>query len=186
MRSNWGEIGWWPKFDIAAEADRPESEVVMPRIFIAALLVGALVLSGAMTSGASADQVYHTERLDFSLTAAGAAAGHPELRSGQVVNIHPNGPVNGALERYMISGARPNTDYDVVLEAFLGGCGGDPLFSMTTTTLRTNGSGTARSDASFSAEDLAPLSGGTFGVQWTLTAAGIDAYQTPCTTVTID
>lgn len=158
----------------------------MPRIIIAALFVGALSLIGAFTSGASADQVYHTERLDFALTAAGAAAGHPQLRSGQVVNIHPDGPVNGALERYMISGAKPNTGYDVGLEAFLGGCEGPLVLTMTTASLQTGGNGTAVGNASFSAEDLAPFSGLTVGVQWTLSSAGVDAYQTACTTVIID
>ena len=46
-----------------------------------------------------ADQAYHSERLDLSVTEDGVAAGHPELQRGQVVNIHPNGPVNGAHER---------------------------------------------------------------------------------------
>lgn len=158
----------------------------MPRIFIAALF-GALVLAGAYVSVVFADQVYHTERLEFALTAAGATDSHPELRHGDVVNIHPNGPVNGALERYMINGAKPDTSYDVVLDVFSGGCGGGPLFTVTTTTLQTNGAGNAHGQGFFAPEDLAPLSGATVGAQWTLRAAdGVDAYQTPCTIVNID
>ena len=38
------------------------------------------------------------------------------LRSGQVVDIHANGPQIGALERYEINGARANTSYEVKLE----------------------------------------------------------------------
>lgn len=54
-----------------------------------------------------ADQSYYTERLPLL-----AVADHP-LRNGMVVNIHPNGPVNGALEEYVLNGAKPNTEYGV-------------------------------------------------------------------------
>jgi hypothetical protein len=64
--------------------------------------VGVFAMILTVSTTVVADQVYHSERLPFALTDAGLLAGHPELRSGQVVNIHPNGPVNGALERYMI------------------------------------------------------------------------------------
>ena len=157
----------------------------MPRIFIVALL-GALALTGALVSTIVADQAYHTERLDFERTAAGAAAGHPELRHGNVVNIHPNGPVNGALERYIVNGALSDTDYDVLLEAFAGGCGGELALTMTTTTLETSRAGNAQGDGFFAAADLEPLSGATLGAQWTLRADGVDAYQTACTIVVID
>lgn len=154
-------------------------------MFVAAL-VGVLILAGAYVSAVFADQVYHTERLEFALTAAGVTDSHPELRHGDVVNIHPNGPVNGALERYMINRAKPDTSYDVVVDVLSGGCDGGPLFTLTTTTLQTNGAGNAHGQGFFAAEDLAPLSGATLGVQWTLRADGVDAYQTPCTIVNID
>ena len=86
----------------------------------------------------------------------------------------------------MINGAKGNTDYDVVLEAFGGGCGGETILTMTTTTLEANARGNAHGSGFFSAADLEPLSGATVGAQWTLQANGVDAYQTPCTTVTID
>ena len=156
------------------------------RMISIVLLVGALAILGALAPVVLADQVYHSERLPFSLTGDGAAAGHPALRSGHVINIHPNGPVNGALERYMVNGASPNTDYDVVLEAFGGGCGGGSLFVLTTTTLETNQKGNAHGQGFFSPADLAPLSGATVGAQWTLVAGGVGAYQTACTTVVID
>ncbi len=90
------------------------------------VFVGAFALLLTLSTSVVADQVYHSERLPFTLTDAGAFVGHPELRSGQVVNIHPNGPVNGALERYMINGAKPNTSYQVVLQVFNStSCDGD-------------------------------------------------------------
>jgi hypothetical protein len=148
--------------------------------------IAASILALTAATAALADQVYHSERLNFELTADGDAAGHPELRAGHVVNIHPNGPVNGALERYMITGAMPHTGYDAVLEAFGGGCGGDSLFAMVTATLDTNARGAAHADLTLTPSDLAPLSGATVGAQWTLQAGGLDVYQTACTTVVID
>jgi hypothetical protein len=148
--------------------------------------IAASILALTAATAALADQAYHSERLDFELTADGDAAGHPELRAGHVVNIHPNGPVNGALERYMVTGAMPSASYDVVLEAFGGGCGGDSLFAMVTATLHTNANGAAHADLTLTPPDLAPLSGATVGAQWTLHAGGVDAYQTSCTTVVID
>ena len=87
------------------------------RQIISLVLVGTLALL-MPTSIIFADQVFHSERLPLFLTQDGADAGHPQLRSGHVVDIHPNGPVNGAHERYMVNGAKPNHNYQVVLRIF--------------------------------------------------------------------
>ncbi len=147
-----------------------------------ALLLGALLLPA---SPAAADRVYHSERLPFFLTAAGATDGHPELRSGHVVNIHPNGPVVGALERYMVSGASPNTDYEVLLKLFFDQCG-TSFFEAVTATMTTNGNGVAHEGASFTPADLVGLSGLTVQVHWKLVDGSVEAYTTDCTTVEID
>src|SRR5574341_1042473 len=107
--------------------------------------VGAVALLLTLSTTVVADQVYHSERLPLALTDAGVFVGHPELRSGQVVNIHPNGPVNGALERYMINGALPNTGYQVVLQVFTSSiCGGVPALLIPTAILETNAQGNAQ------------------------------------------
>jgi hypothetical protein len=80
---------------------------------LACCLVVALAIVLVLGLPASADQSYHTSCLTLSLTAEGAGAGHPVLRNGFVANIHPNGPVNGAIEEYHLSGAMPNTEYSV-------------------------------------------------------------------------
>jgi hypothetical protein len=159
----------------------------MKRRFILTL-VGALVLSLLQVPRTIADQVYHSERLDFRLTDEGDAAGHPELRSGHVVNIHPNGPVNGALERYMINGAAANANYQVVILAFTElDCVGDPTLEIPTALLETNAQGNAHGKAKFSRADLDPFSGATVGVYWTLEDEdGVVAYRTDCTVVSID
>jgi hypothetical protein len=159
----------------------------MKRRFILTL-VGTLVLSLLQVPLAIADRVYHSERLDFWLTAEGEAAGHPELRSGHVVNIHPNGPVNGALERYMINGAAANANYQVVILAFADlGCAGDPTLAIPTALLETNSQGNAHGRGRFSRAELDPFSGAVIGVYWTLEDEnGEVAYQTDCTVVSID
>jgi len=138
-----------------------------------------------------ADQTFHTQRLSFSLTEAGSLNGHPELRSGDVVDIHANGPKIGALERYMINGAKPNTSYQVVLAASPVDCGADPSIFVPTATLVTNAQGNAHGQWLFTPGDLAPLAGLTFGIRWTLVTAApgnstIIAYQTPCIVVAVD
>ncbi len=63
-----------------------------------------------------ADKSYHTERLPLTITSEGIAAGQT-LRNGMVINSHPNGPIIGAVEEYVLNGAKPNTEYSVWWEA---------------------------------------------------------------------
>lgn len=123
---------------------------------------------------AGADSVYHTERLE--LTPVG---GSGETGSGMVVNIHPNGPVVGAQERYQIKNAQPNTEYVVWL--VVGGAD-----FMPTATIETDGKGNGHAKARFSAADLAPFSGAVLPVKWVLRIGGEDAYETDTTIVTLD
>ena len=157
------------------------------RQIIILVLVGTLALVLTPPTAVSADQVFHSKRLSFSLTAAGEVAGHPEVRSAHVVDIHPNGPVNGAFERYLINGAASETSYRVILQVFNGGCEGEFLFPLQTTTLTTNAQGNAHGKVAFTPQDLAPFSGLVFGVQWTLVDEdGVRAYETPCIVVAVD
>ena len=119
-------------------------------------LVGVLALVLTPLTAVVADQVFHSQRLSFSLTDAGALNGHPKLRSGHVVDIHANGPQIGALERYMINGAKPNTSYQVVLDVLDGGCEGAPFGLIATDTLETKAQGNAQGQAVFTPEQLAP------------------------------
>ena len=139
---------------------------------------------------ASADQTYHSERLDLQLTQAGAAEGHPALRSGQVVNIHPNGAINGAIERYMINGAKMNTRYHVEILVFDSAdkqCLGDPIFFVPTATMTTNAQGSAHGQGHFSRADLVPFKGAVLPVNWSLLDdKNVSAYESRCTVVTVD
>lgn len=151
------------------------------------ILMIPVILALLVTTSVLADQAYHSERLDLTLTELGEGAGHTALRHGQVVNIHPNGPVNGALERYLVSGAKPNTSYTVRLDVFAPGCDGVVNLAIPIGgTLDTNGGGVGHHQGFFSMEDLIPFSGANVGVRWNLVAEDVDAYTTECTTVVID
>ena len=152
-------------------------------------LIGAAVLILLQFPVVGADQLFHSERLDFWLTDDGEAAGHPELRSGHVVDIHPNGPVNGALERYMINGAAPNSSYQVVLQVFSNvECKeGTSLPPISTTLLETNAQGNAHGQWRFSSAETAGFSGFVGGVFWTLVDEDdVVAYRTDCIKVSVD
>jgi len=157
----------------------------MPQRNILAL-VGVFALVLTPLTAVVADQTFHSQRLSFALTTFGALAGHPELRSGQVVDIHANGPQIGALERYLINGAKPTTRYQVILHLLDGGCAGDPIALVHTTTLETDAHGDAHGQVVFTAAQLAPFAGMVFGVRWTLVADDLIAYQTACIVVAVD
>jgi hypothetical protein len=149
-----------------------------------------MLLAMAVTAGpAFADQSQHTARLALSVTAAGAAAGHPELRSGQVVNTHASGPVNFAIEDYVINGAMPGTAYDVVLLLFAGSCSGPLAFPFANgAVLTTDAHGVAHGQAKITPEDVAAfgLHDTDWGITWTLVSGGVSAYTTDCSPVHID
>ena len=140
---------------------------------IAILMTIAIV---ATAGAAAADGVYHSERLSF-------VGGADLAFHGQVVNIHTNGPVNGALERYQVVSAEPSTDYEVWIQFCEDG---DFADFMQTAVLTTDSRGNGHASASFSSADLAPFSGATVTIRWVLRADTADVYATPCTTVTID
>lgn len=153
---------------------------------ILSLIAGASLVF--LAGEASADQVYHSERLPLADT---GLAGHPALRSGHVVNIHPNGPRNGALERYMVSGAAPGTTYQVVLQLQAGNCSGAPLGPFPSVLINTDAQGNGHGKLLITRDfiDDAGLAGAQLGVTWELQvggAGGPAAYTTACTNVAID
>lgn len=95
-----------------------------------------------------------------------------------------------SLERYMINGAKPDTDYQVILSVSLTGCTGQQNVLVPTALLVTNAQGNAHGDFTFTPADVpaAGLHAGlTLGITWTLVSDGIIAYQTPsCTNVPLD
>lgn len=146
----------------------------MKRLFHTTLVVAmTMVLSGPV----AADGAYRTERLPLH---GGTDPGF----HGHVVNIHANGPVVGALERYQVVSAEPNSSYEVWIQ-FCAAPGFDNFIN--TAALHTDRSGNGHAQARFSAAQLDPFSGAVVSIRWSLRdAGGTDVYTTSCTVVTID
>jgi hypothetical protein len=148
------------------------------------LLLLAMTVSIAATAAASAyaDGTYHSHH--YALHPVAAAP----LRSGFVENIHPNGPNVFAHEQYVLNGARPATDYQVVLSIFPGdtSCTGAPPLVLTTATITTNSAGNGSADHVFTPSDAAGLRGMTLGAIWRIERSGTADYATDCETVQLD
>jgi hypothetical protein len=146
----------------------------MRRILV---FMATAVLAATFVGPATADRVYHTERLELS--GLGGAPG-----GGTVVNIHPNGPNVYAHEIYTLRHAVPGT-YQVSLNLFLTSlnCTG-PTAALPTATLTTNATGNGRADVKFTPEDAEGIRNMTFSISWTV--AGPATYVTACTVVTLD
>lgn len=142
-----------------------------------------LVVALATAPGASADQVFHSERIALT-----PVAGAP-LRSGFVVDIRPNGPIVYERERYVLIGAAPNTAYDVRFEGFITNpsCVGAPDFGFLDTTLQTDRFGNAEALVTLPPSAIPPDAHGlTFGGVWQVLTGGTVAYRTACVPTTLD
>jgi hypothetical protein len=131
-----------------------------------------------------ADQTFHTERIPLTST-----AGAP-LHSGFVVDIHANGPQVFALERYVLAGAAPNTEYQVNLLVFATNstCSGAP-FVAPETRLQTDTAGNGEAGIVLTPTDIPQsLHHTTISVIWQVVNFGTGAvdYQTACVVVALD
>lgn len=147
---------------------------------IVALTLVALALL-AMAPVAAADRFYHSQHI--ALEPLGASP----LRSGFVQNIHANGPNVYGHEIYHLSGAVPNTTYQVtlLLYPFDPSCSTAPV-PVPTAQLRTNGAGNGNADFVFTPGDVpSEIRNAVHGIRWTVTSAS-SAYETACSAVTLD
>ncbi len=128
------------------------------------LLTGALLSVLLLGSTVvSADQAYHTERLEFQ-----PVGGAPDLRAGHVINAHSNGPIRYAHETYMVNGARADV-------------------ALTTAVIETGGKGQGHASHVFVPADVAPFNPPvTIHAQWVLERNGTVEYQTDCTVINLD
>jgi hypothetical protein len=134
-----------------------------------------------LAPAATADRFYHSQHI--ALQPVGASP----LGSGFVQNIHANGPNVYGHEIYHLSGAVPNTTYQVtlLLYPFDPSCSAAPA-PVPTTQLRTNGVGNGNASAFFRPSDVpAEVRNATHGIRWTVTSAN-SAYDTACSTVFLD
>jgi hypothetical protein len=148
------------------------------------LLTGALLsVLWLLSTVVSADQAYHTERLEFQ-----PVGGANELRAGQVINAHSNGPIRYARETYMVNGAAANATYDVIIQVFFGGdCTGTPDVALTTAVIETGAKGQGHASHVFVPADVAPFNPPlTIHARWVLERNGTVDYQTRCTVINLD
>jgi hypothetical protein len=153
------------------------------RIAVVGTLAVCLLAAMSMAAAAPAlaDSVYPSQHI--ALMPVGGAP----LRTGFVENIHTNGPRIFALERYVLVGARPRTEYQVTIQIY-----GDPgatmsLGALPTVAFMTNGvgNGVGRFTLPLSGVDEA-LHGLTLYLVWELTGGGVVAYQTAISPVVLD
>jgi hypothetical protein len=145
-------------------------------------LAASVVVVAALAPPAAADRVYHSQHLELT-----PVDGAP-LRSGFIENIKAEGPHVYAHEIFVLNGAVERATYTVTRDFFFQDpeCAGDVVFHEEVAVLTTNRSGNARGDAFVAPQDVEGFEGG-HGVKWTLrNAAGVLAYQTGCTAVTLD
>lgn len=150
----------------------------MKKAPVVLIAVGMLLL---LPTTASADSVYRSEHIQL------VPVGTQPLRTGFVENIHVNGPEVFAIERYVLNGASPATTYDVALHLWIDpACGGGFLTDIPTARFTTNPAGNGTGSGRFAPADADGLHGATIGIVWTVSTGGQVAYQTACTSVTLD
>jgi hypothetical protein len=145
---------------------------------VTALSVLALLL---LAPNAVADQAFHTLHADLH-----SVNGAP-LQSGFVNDVHTNGVVNAAHEIYHLSGASPNTTYQVAINLFIldPTCSTAPVI-FPTAQLTTNGAGNGNARFTFPAGPPSPLTGPTHGILWQVIGPTGVAYETDCYPLVID
>jgi hypothetical protein len=146
-----------------------------------ALVVLVLAMLPLVASTAAADQFFHTTHA--ALTPIGGAP----LQSGFVNDIHTQGPVIAAQERYVLNGAKPNTTYSVTLLVSFA----DPTCTVTnlafpSTSFTTNGAGNGEAGFTFyQASPPPPPAPQQWYIRWVVSSGGVPQYQTACIPVVI-
>jgi hypothetical protein len=152
-----------------------------------ALVAGAFLicLMAAMAVAAAtpalADRAYPSQHIPL------ASVDGEQIDTEFVENIHVNGPQIFALERYVLVGASPTTEYQVTIKIY-----GDPgatmsLGALPTVAFGTNavGNGVGRFTLPLSGVDQG-LHGLTLHLVWELSVGGAVAYHSPISMVVLD
>jgi hypothetical protein len=154
------------------------------RWFPLAVVTAAAVLTSLSGTAAYADQQYPSQHYDLT-----PISGAP-LQNGFVENIHADGPIVFAHERYVLNGASPDSLYQVVLSIWTSNltCSGSPTFQLHPAELQTNATGNAEAGHTFSPQDVeqAGLLGHTVSATWQLWTSGSPSYETGCAVVPLD
>jgi hypothetical protein len=168
-----------------AAPTRPSAAAsIARRLFRLAAVSAAASLTSLSGSAAYADQQYPSQHYDLT-----PISGAP-LQSGFVENIHANGPIVFAHERYVLNGASPDSLYQVVLSIWTSNlsCSGSPALQLHPAELQTNAAGNAEAGDTFSPQEVeqAGLFGHTVSAMWQLWTGGSPSYETGCEVVPLD
>lgn len=150
---------------------------------VAAICV--LVLLAVVVSIAAADDVYPSDHIPFN------PVGDQPLKMGFVQNIHSDGPQLYAIERYVLNGASPNTEFYIKPLVYLAnaGCTEGLIPFPVENTINTNHVGNGTTLVTLPPEAAAGLAGLTINVRWQLLVGALDgpvAYETDCAVITLD
>jgi hypothetical protein len=128
-------------------------------IVFAAILIALLVIPAGTTL---ADQNFHTIKVPIYLTAEGEAAGHT-LQNGWYKRTNTEGPINYFIESYKLTGAKPNTRYELCaeMEAYPG-----LIFCWEDYYIQTNNSGNAHVQWKFTPEQVWDMVEGEESLSW--------------------
>jgi hypothetical protein len=153
------------------------------KLVAAAMLV--TVILTVMVSVVAADGVYHSDHIAFN------PVGDQPLQSGFVQNIHSNGPQLYAVERYVLNGASPNTEYYIQPLVYLADedCTNEQVPFPVENTITTNNVGNGTSLVTLPPEAAAGLAGFTINVRWQLLLGSPDGpvqYETDCAVIILD
>ena len=148
------------------------------------VFTAALALLAVSAGSVTADAVYHTDQIP--LQPVGGASG-----SGTVVNIHPNGAIVFASERYLLRSAEANATYQVwlIIDAAELDCPFTDLPILMAAGVSTNsvGNATTPADFYFTPEGVPPcLRNQSFPIHWEVTLDGQLTHQTEVIPVTLD
>ncbi len=147
-----------------------------------ALLIAVVVCAMLVVAlPAMADSVYHSQHI--ALKPVGCAP----LHKGFVENIHANGPTIFALERYVLVGAKPRTQFQVTLVLRFAP-DQEPFAALGTTKFWTNGVGNGVGHVTLAPSAAEGLHGMTIYIVWELSSAktGKVMYHSGLETVTLD
>jgi hypothetical protein len=165
----------------AAPARQSAAASIARRRFRLAVVAAAAVLTSLSGTAAYADQHYPSQHYDLT-----PISGAP-LQSGFVENIHADGPIVFAHERYVLNGASPDSLYQVVLSIWTSNltCSGTPTFQLHPGELQTNAAGNAEAGVTFSPQNVeqAGLLGHTVSAMWQVWTGGSPSYETGCEVV---
>ncbi len=144
-----------------------------------------LALLAVMVSIVAADDVYRSDHIPFN------PVGDQPLRMGFVENIHSDGPQVYAVERYVLNGASPNTQFYIKPLVYLAnaGCTDGLVPFPVENTISTNHVGNGTTLVTLPPEAAAGLDGLTINVRWQLvvgTPDGPVAYETDCAVIVLD